>query len=429
MRCPLSVLLLLMALPSLAALPEAAELSAQAGYPPLLVSPTGAASLSRAAWEAQRAPELRQLIQHYEYGFLPPPPAALQAKVVREDAHALGGQAVLKEVVLTWGTPGQRLSVLLVVPKHVPKPAVFLGLSFAPYSEALDDPALQLSEAWVPKRPYDAAGAHRSTATARGQIAARWQIPLIIQRGYAVALFYPGELVPDDPAESAAPLRAFRPAARAEQPGPEDCATIAAWAWGSMRVVDFLQTESSIDARRIALVGHSRLGKTALLTAALDPRIALAIPIQAGCGGTGPSRVNPALSALQPNGRPTVETVARINTSFPHWFNGRFKQFNDEPARLPFDQHALLALCAPRPLLIAAAVDDVWANPPGQFQMARLADPVYRLLSSEGLDAFSMPEPGRLIASRLGWFIRPGKHEVNETDWRAFLDYADRWLR
>jgi hypothetical protein len=124
-----------------------------------------------------------------------------------------------------------------------------------------------------------------------------------------------------------------------------------------------------------------------------------------------------------------VETVARINTSFPHWFCGNFKKFNDDPARLPFDQHELIALCAPRPVLISAATEDLWANPSGQFDLLHRADPVYRLVTGEGLDAAKMPEPMKLVASRLGYFIRPGKHEVNATDWNAWLDYADKWLR
>jgi hypothetical protein len=139
--------------------------------------------------------------------------------------------------------------------------------------------------------------------------------------------------------------------------------------------------------------------------------------------------VAPELAALQANGRPTVETVVRINTSFPHWFCENFKHFNEAPDRLPFDQHDLIALCAPRPVLVSAATLDLWANPDGQFAMLRAADPVYKLVAGDGLGSGEIPEPSHLLPSRLGYFLRPGKHEMNEPDWMAWLDYADQWLK
>src|SRR5262249_47270523 len=193
--------------------------------------------------------------------------------------------------------------------------------------------------------------------------------------------------------------------------------TIAAWAWGVQRLVDYLVTDPDIDAKRIAVVGHSRLGKTALLAAAFDERIALAIPHQAGCGGTAPSRGT------------VGESVERINTSFPHWFNANFKKFNGRPERLPFDQHCLAALCAPRPVLFTNAVEDTWANPAGQFEVLKAADPVYRFLGVDGLAAKEMPPPGQLVNSRLGYYIRAGKHSMTRDDWKVFLEFADKWLK
>lgn len=160
-------------------------------------------------------------------------------------------------------------------------------------------------------------------------------------------------------------------------------------------------------------MGHSRNGKTALLAAALDDRIGLAIPHQAGCGGTAPSRGK------------TGESVKQINDRFAHWFNAAFKQFNEQPERLPFDQHCLVALMAPRPVLLSNAIEDQWANPSGQFDVLRAAAPVYRLLGAGGLETDTMPEPGRLSAGKLGYYIRPGKHSMTRDDWRVFLDFAD----
>ncbi|MCS7161122.1 MAG: acetylxylan esterase, partial [Gemmatales bacterium] len=197
---------------------------------------------------------------------------------------------------------------------------------------------------------------------------------------------------------------------------PTDTATIAAWAWGSHRVVDYLVTVPELDRRRIIVVGHSRLGKTALLAAAFDERLALVIPHQAGCGGTAPSRGK------------IGESVQAINDRFPHWFNGHFKQFNRAPEKLPFDQHCLIALCAPRPVLLTNAVEDTWANPEGQFEMLVAADPAYRLLGVEGVGQRQMPAVGQLLASRLGYFIRPGKHSMTREDWEIFLAFADKHL-
>ena len=125
----------------------------------------------------------------------------------------------------------------------------------------------------------------------------------------------------------------------------------------------------------------------------------------------------------------TGESVQRINTVFPHWFNARYKQFNTEPERLPFEQNALVALCAPRPVLFGNAVEDEWANPVGQFEMLQAADPVYRFLGVEGLKAATMPPMEELSPGRLGYFIRPGKHSMTAGDWRQFMKFADIHFR
>jgi hypothetical protein len=143
----------------------------------------------------------------------------------------------------------------------------------------------------------------------------------------------------------------------------------------------------------------------------------MAIPLQAGCGGTAPSRGK------------IGESVKAINDHFPHWFDDTFKQFNEQPERLPFDQNCLVALVAPRPVLFSNASEDTWANPEGQFEMLRSADPVYRLLGADGLEAKQMPPLSTLVNSRLGYFIRPGKHSMTREDWSAFLDFADRHLK
>jgi hypothetical protein len=370
---------------------------------------------TRQEWYEKRRPELRDLMAHYMYGYLPPP-EKVTATVEREDRQALGGKATLKEVTLAFGPPDMpRIHLLLVVPNQRRGPApVFVGMNFSGNHTLVNDPQVRLPTAWMyPNRP--GVQNNRATGAGRGTQTDVWAIDQTIDRGYAVATFYSGDVDPDraDVREGVQPHLVKQGKIK---PGPDACGTIMAWAWGIHRAVDYLVADKDLDKDRIAVVGHSRLGKTALLAAAFDDRIALAIPLQAGCGGTAPSRGK------------VGESVKRINTSFPHWFDAVFKEFNDQPERLPFDQHGLVALVSPRPVLFSNAVEDTWANPVGQFQVLQAADPVYRFLGVEGLAAKEMPEPNRLVASRLGYYIRPGKHSMTRGDWKVFLDFADRHL-
>ena len=169
------------------------------------------------------------------------------------------------------------------------------------------------------------------------------------------------------------------------------------------------------------------------MAAAFDERIALAIPHQAGCGGSAPSRariaIGRAFNTLDTPKTKPPETVFNINDKFPHWFNARFKEFNDHPDRLPFDQHCLVALCAPRPVLFTNGRADTWINPAGQFEVLRAAAPVYRFLGAGDFNATELPPDGRLLDGTLGYFLRPGAHSLTPQDWKAFLDFADRHLK
>jgi hypothetical protein len=399
-----------------AELPPVAKLPSQPALPDPLVMLDGKRVTSKEEWVETRRPELKELFQHYMYGYFPPRPKNLDFKVGRVDRNALGGKATLKEVVISFGPPDTpKIHLMVFIPNKRKGPApVFLGLNFHGNHTLLNDPLVPLPTAWVPS---NGPGVKKNKATdaGRGKHIDVWSIEQTIDSGYAVATCYCGDIDPDraDVREGIQPhLRQ-----KGSKPGPHDWGTIAAWAWGLQRAVDYLVTDADIDSGRIIIVGHSRLGKTALLAAAFDERVALAIPLQAGCGGTSPSRGK------------VGESVKQINDRFPHWFNGAFKEFNQHTDRLPFDQHCLIALMAPRPVLLSNAEEDTWANPAGQFEMLVAADPVYRLLGVEGLEAKMMPKSGRLVSSRLGYYLRPGKHSMTPGDWKVFVDYADRQLR
>jgi hypothetical protein len=388
--------------------PEAAKLPVRKELPDPLVMFNGTKVTTKEQWFNERRPELKKLYEHYMFGHAPVKPK-VKAEVVRTDPKALGGKATLKEITLTVaGAEGPKIHVLLVVPNKRSGPApVFVGMNFSGNHAVLADPKIHLNTNWIYGNRKGVKN-NRATEESRGADVDVWNIEDAIDRGYAVATFYSGDVDPDRTDVRDGVQKQFPDA---------DWSTIMAWAWAYSRVIDYLVTDQDIDAARVIAVGHSRLGKTTLLAGAFDERIAVVIPHQAGCGGSGPSRAI---------GNKGAESVKRINTSFPHWFNKRFKDFNEEPERLPFDQHCLIAMCAPRPVLLSNAVEDTWANPAGQFELLVAADPVYRLVGAKGVESKTAPAVGKLMDSPLGYWIREGKHSMNRDDWRVFLQYADK---
>ena len=400
--------------------PAVEKLPSRPELPDPLVMLNGQRVMSPEEWTQKRRPELKELFQHYMYGYLPPKPARWSDGnlSISDDVFA-NGKATASEATLTFFGPDlkHQLRVLLILPNKRSGPVpVFVGMNFCGNHAVIDHPLVQIPKSWV----YNSCVGvekERATEKGRGGQAEVWNVDLFIDRGYGLATFYSGDLDPDtaDFSDGIEPSF-YKPGQTG--PGPDDAGAIAAWAWGYHRVVDYLleRQKATIDPKRICAVGHSRNGKTTLLAAALDERIALAIPHQAGCGGTAPSRGK------------VGESVQRINTSFPHWFCDEFTKFNEQPDKLPFDQHCLVALCAPRPVLFTNAIEDQWANPDGQFDVLKAADPVYRFLGASGLDAKERPEINKLLDSQLGYFIRPGKHSMNRDDWKVFLDFADKRL-
>ena len=402
------------------ALPPVNQLPRNPDLPNPLLMRDGTPVTTPEQWNKQRRPELKRLFQHYMYGYFPDAPANVTATVDFSDPKAFGGRGTLTCLTLRFGpaeTPPMHL--LLAIPNQRTGPApVFVGLNFSGNHTVIDDPRVPLPTAWMPQWCKTCVN-NKATDAGRGTEKKTWSIEQTLGRGYAVATVYCGDIDPDRPDFTDGVHPHFRLAGQAPGTGsttrgPHDWATIAAWAWGVQRIVDYLVTNPDLDRTRIAVFGHSRLGKTSLLAGAFDDRIALIIPHQAGCGGTAPSR------------HKIGESVQRINTVFPHWFCDEFKKFNTDVDRLPFDQHCLVALCAPRPVLFSNAVLDTWADPTGQFRVLQAADPVYRLLGVEGLTQREFPQLGELVNSRLGYFIRADNHSTTPEDWTVFCNFADK---
>jgi hypothetical protein len=389
--------------------------------PDPLVLASGQKVTTPEQWRDARRPELLRLFEEQVYGRAPGRPADLWFKVWDEDRMALGGKAIRKQVTIYFSkdAQGPRMDLLMYLPAPATKPVpVFLGLNFVGNHGTTEDPAVRITESWMRDDEKWGIQDHRATEASRGRDRDSWPVADILARGYGAATIYYGDIDPDFDDQFQNGVHALY-----NQPGQpaRDAASwgsIATWAWGLSRALDYLETDADIDSRHVAVVGHSRLGKTAMWAGATDERFALVVSNNSGCGGAALNR------------RVFGETVKRINTSFPHWFCDNFTQYNDREGDCPVDQHELVALAAPRPILVCSAEEDRWADPKGEFLAAHHATPVYRLLGLTGLEQSEMPPLNQLAGDRVGYFIRPGEHAMTPVDWKAYMDFADRhWER
>ncbi len=367
--------------------------------------------ISKAEQWAERRQEILTLFEDQVYGRAPEAPQSLRFTVIEEDAAALGGLAHRKQVRVefTAEDEGPYMDILLYTPVQASgKVAVFLGLNFSGNQTVHADPAIRLPLISKKDEALDDIVTAQGSEDSRGRSAGRWQLESLLDRGYGLATVYCGDLDPDIDDGFQNGVHPLSPPTAAE-----DWGTIAAWAWGLSRALDYLETDSQVDAGRVAVMGHSRLGKTAVWAGARDDRFAMVISNNSGCGGAALSR------------RRFGETVKRINTRFPHWFNTNFKKYNGMEGMLPVDQHMLLALVAPRPLYVASAVEDEWSDPQGEFLAAMHAGEVYELLGQQGLGISEQPPVDQPVMHTIGYHIRTGKHDVQAFDWEQYMDFAD----
>lgn len=385
--------------------------------PELLVDSAGQRVTTAKDWQSRRRPEIVRLFETHVYGQAPQPPE-MEFQLQSQEDNALDGKAIRKEVAihLVPRSAGVSLHLLLYLPKNDQPAPMFLGLNFGGNHAIHDDPEIALSRAWMRNNEERGITEHRATEASRGHEASRWQVEKVLERGFGVATMYYGDIDPDFDDGFKNGVHALYDPPFGKERTPEAWGSIATWAWGLSRAMDYLETDSDVDAKRVAVIGHSRLGKTAMWAGATDERFAIVISNNSGCGGAALSR------------RIFGETVAHINRQFPHWFCCNFHRFNNNEGELPVDQHMLIACIAPRPVYVASATEDRWADPRGEFLAASAAAPVYDLLLGEGTAGLpdDMPSPDQSVGDRIGYHLRTGKHDVTAFDWQQYLDFAQR---
>src|SRR3954471_19346812 len=388
--------------------------------PELFKSQDGRSIGTTEDWIRIRRPEILELFKKEMYGRSPGRPDGLKFEVKSTKTNALDGLATRKEILIRVPSKPQwpGMMVLVYTPNKAAKPApAFTGLSFGGNYAVTTEPDLQITSRWVPN-VKGLITDNRATAASRGHEASRWPIKTILEHGYALATAYYGDLEPDYRDGWKESVRSvFGDFALKPDQAPEGWGAIGAWAWGLSRIMDLLETMPETDAKKVAVMGHSRLGKTSLWAGAQDQRFAIVISNDSGEGGAAIMRRN------------FGETIERINTSFPHWFNGNFKKYNQDPNSLPIDAHLLIALMAPRPVYIASAAEDQWADPKGEFLAGLYADPVYRLFGKVGLKETQQPPVDHPVGNYIGYHIRTGKHDVTDYDWQQYINFVDRHFK
>lgn len=338
-------------------------------------------------WTGFRRGEILELFRKNVYGRVPETPYQKSFKVVSEDKNAMEGAATLRQVDITITADGRSLDIHLTmfVPNKVPKPVpVYLLI--------------------------DNRGPANIDAT-RQVKSEFWPAEEVIGRGYAIAVFRNADVDPDNFDEFKDGIHGLLD--RGVRP-PDAWGTLAAWAWGASRCMDYFETDPEIDRNRVAVLGHSRGGKAALWAGAEDQRFAMVISNESGCGGAALAR------------RRFGETVARINSAFPHWFCSNYRTWAGNEDAMPVDMHMLLALIAPRALYVDCAADDLWGDPRGSYLSLYNALPVFRLFDKTTAIPEAMAPLNKPVTSNsVGYHIRDGAHNMLLKDWNWFMDFGD----
>ncbi len=363
-------------------------------------------------WQRRRA-ETLGLFEENVFGRSPKPPSPLNYNVFDSDKKALNGKATRKQVTIYFSPNGPREDVLIYIPNSAKKPVpLILSLNFSGNQAVIDDPGVKLGTVW------DRTTHQPETANegSRGKDK-NFEVEKVLDHGYAFATINYEDIEPDFDGGISHGIRPLFYKSGQTQPASDDWGAIGAWSYGLSRAMDYLEKDKDVDSKRVAVMGHSRLGKTVLWTGAQDQRFAMVLASCPGEGGASLARRNYG------------ETIRNLTERFPFWFAANLKKYADDPNDLPVDMHELIALSAPRPVYVTGAEDDEWADPKGEFLALVAAGPVYQLLGAQGLGTDQMPALNQPIQHTLAFHYRTGKHEVTDFDWEQFLNFADIHLK
>ncbi|MEI6241553.1 MAG: family 16 glycoside hydrolase [Planctomycetia bacterium] len=389
--------------------------------PDVLAGPDGTSAAAPEDWNTRCRPHQFSLLEANVYGRRLPDAVVFpvgepeRAEVTLAD----GVRATRLQARLKLGADQKApvVDVLLYLPQGEKPVPVFLHLNFKGNQAEHPDPGIRITQAWLPNDEKSGIVGNRATEASRAAHARRWPVETLLARGYGLATACYGDIFPDKPDGRADSVLAALGRPVDGELAPDEPGAIAAWAWGLSRILDWLVRQPEIDATRVIVVGHSRNGKAALWAGACDERFAMVVSNESGCGGAALERRNYG------------ETIADITKRFPHWFCPAFASYAGREAEMPTDQHALLAMVAPRPLYVASAIDDRWADPRGEFLAAVAAEPVWKLFGLGGLGTSEWPPVDAPVGSgRIGYHVRSGAHDLLEYDWQRFADFADRNL-
>ncbi|GHT30952.1 acetylxylan esterase [Planctomycetales bacterium] len=402
--------------------------------PDPLIAEDGSKITSEKQWTEKRRAEILHLFEENVYGKCRLDKVKMKAELL-ESEPAFNGTATRWQFQLTFyignepAADSPKAAFLLYTPKNADKAAqdketlkktpVFLGLNFMGNHACHTDPGIFLAKTiWDRGSGKPESGKEDE----RGKQIRRWNFEMLTWSGVAVGTVYYGDIEPDYNGGIKNGVRRLIYGDIEKEdgvkPAPNDGNAISTWAWGLSKMLDLViefQDKLNIDPEKTCVIGHSRLGKTSLWAGATDPRFAVTISNDSGCGGAALSR------------REIGETVERINGTFPHWFCDNFKKYNKSVNDLPVDQHELLALIAPRGVCVASATEDIWADPKGEFLSCYYADPVYRLFGTNGFNgAKEQPKANEGIGGIIHYHLREGKHDILDFDWQQYIDYAHK---
>ncbi|UZR97239.1 acetylxylan esterase [Chondrinema litorale] len=387
---------------------------------PILTNLNGEPVSSVKQWEKKRRPEILKMFQEEMYGIIPKGKLKTSYHVLESSNDALNSKAIRRQVRITFekGEKSLSMDLLIYLPKGEPEAVpVFLTTNFYGNHSIQADENILLSNKWMMANEKFGIEDHQATEASRGVRENRWPVDIIIQSGYGLVTFYYGDIDPDYNNFKDG-IHPFFYSEEQEKPDSNEWGSVAAWAWGLSRAMDYLETSKEIDSKKVAVFGHSRLGKASLCAGAYDERFAIVISNDSGCGGAALSK------------RAVGETVGKINESFPHWFCGNFKKYNENETALPFDQHMFLALMAPRPVYVASAVEDQWADPIGEFLSLKEASAVYELYGLPNIGKEEMPKVDQSLQTLYtGYHIRTGGHDVKDYDWQQYISFADKYFK